>query len=165
MASLLHWPGSFTKEKPPENCFGGLSGQILACGFLDPGDVMRFFRAWWVALLLAHIESFARRGDTCCVSPSSFSTPEPSFHLYEKLEYNCLFGSTAPDKGHHPVRAIRWNERYLEIIEFKQKFGHLSVPKGWLLNSALATWVSTPLFTRVDNDAWNCLRSSIVYVH
>jgi hypothetical protein len=43
--------------------------------------------------------------------------------------------------GDRPILDMRWNDKFCDIIKFKQKFGHLLVPKGWQGDPALATWV------------------------
>lgn len=36
-----------------------------------------------------------------------------------------------------------WNERFGELLEFKQQFGHVNVPTKYDANKALGRWVST----------------------
>ena len=38
-------------------------------------------------------------------------------------------------------QVCRWNERYQELITFKEEHGHCCVPSHWPTNSALAQWV------------------------
>jgi hypothetical protein len=37
--------------------------------------------------------------------------------------------------------ALGWEERWYELKEFKQKYGHCSVPKNYAANLQLAVWV------------------------
>jgi len=39
-------------------------------------------------------------------------------------------------------RRVPWEERFKELVEFKDKFGHCQVPMGYKNNTRLANWVS-----------------------
>ncbi|KAL6045836.1 Helicase C-terminal domain-containing protein, partial [Balamuthia mandrillaris] len=38
------------------------------------------------------------------------------------------------------VRKNRWEEKYEQLVQFKERFGHCRVPIGWEENPALANW-------------------------
>ncbi len=40
-----------------------------------------------------------------------------------------------------------WTERFQQLKEFKQRFGHCKVPKGWSEDPKLARWVGGPKFS------------------
>ena len=44
--------------------------------------------------------------------------------------------------------ALGWEERWNELREFKQKYGHCRVPKNYSSNPQLAVWVKVSLLTQ-----------------
>ncbi len=63
--------------------------------------------------------------------------------------YNYRRGKLSPDRVERleargfewdPIAAL-WEERFSELVRFKEEHGHCDVPMGWSENAALGKWV------------------------
>lgn len=70
------------------------------------------------------------------VVASGEKTPAAIEERFRRLD-EIGFQWTAKDPRHVP-----WAQRYRELVEFVERFGHAQVPIGWKENRCLSNWVS-----------------------
>ncbi len=76
--------------------------------------------------------------DTCFSEKVQILSPQLSFETLRKsITTDCI-----------DSLADTWEERYGELIAFKERFGHLDVPAKWHENLQLGAWVSTQRVSR-----------------
>lgn len=51
-------------------------------------------------------------------------------------------GTIATEKSFRSSQLEQWKQRYQELLEFKDEYGHCLVPLNWATNPSLAHWVS-----------------------
>ena len=57
------------------------------------------------------------------------------------IDNSCIVNSGSPNTNNGNVKVEQWNERFSELQQFKQQFGHCLVPHNWDGNRKLSQWV------------------------
>jgi hypothetical protein len=73
---------------------------------------------------------------TCAVNASRNSSKYP-FTEKEAI------GQKPPTKKFRKEQAQLWDQRFEELKAFKHEHGHCNVPRTWLANPQLGTWLNT----------------------
>lgn len=76
---------------------------------------------------------------------SSFLRPLTDMQLEPVLSLDPMQVSVStensPTPEPHSYQSDQWNERYLELVQYKSSFGHCNVPYHWPVNRPLSQWV------------------------
>jgi hypothetical protein len=74
---------------------------------------------------------------------SSFLRPLTDMQVDPVLSTDLSQVSTdsSPAPEPHSYQSDQWNERYLELVQYKSSFGHCNVPYHWPVNRPLSQWV------------------------
>jgi hypothetical protein len=73
------------------------------------------------------------------IDHASRSANSSKYHFAEKeaIEHKPLA------KKFRKEQSQLWDQRYEELMDFKQEHGHCNVPRTWLRNPQLGTWLNT----------------------
>lgn len=73
----------------------------------------------------------------------AFPLPNAHYDLNENTSSDAgSSGEGNPSSIFRSNQREQWNQRFQEMVEFRQKFGHCLVPLNWPTNPSLAHWVS-----------------------
>lgn len=75
-------------------------------------------------------------------SSDSSSEQIPSSDLDEEEEQASLSAATPAGAEATRRRSMQWNERYQQLLSFKENHGHCNVPQKWKVNKQLGKWCS-----------------------
>eukprot|EP00980_Cylindrotheca_fusiformis_P011686 scaffold2770_cov104-Cylindrotheca_fusiformis.AAC.7 len=81
----------------------------------------------------------SENNDSCSES-SSEKTPSSDLDDEEEQEVSSSSEIAGVEATHR--RSLQWNERYQQLLSFKQHHGHCNVPQKWKENKQLGKWCS-----------------------
>lgn len=99
------------------------------------------------------LKAFKEKHGHCLVPTRSLEYPLGSWVSTQRAEYKrCMYKQKSSSMTTKRISLLEsvgfvwnvdvpWNERFKELVQFKERFGHCSVPRDFQINPALGRWV------------------------